>query len=381
MSRRSALLASFGAATTVISRGRNIGGVDFIARAADVVVGTTPPSLGTTAGIADRSPSPRQSSPSSTLEETISGIFAGSSLTVTKTLVKYPLDTATVRLQVPSSSSRYDNNPMELFKDSYNGITAPLLTNIPAGAVFFGVKDSLKPFLNDQFGFLPKWARTSLAVLVAQFPYWVVRNPSEVVKTKQQAGVEGFDEGVAAVDAYKRVFEDARRNLGTNSSTAGTAAMAQALRDGFYVGYWENILYAYPADVIKFVCYDLLLGGRTSKESLTPLEGAAAGAISTGIAQLLTTPLDVVRNRVMAASRTGAKNVDDGDDGRSETTTAPMPSSYADALIRLAREEGLPGLFAGASPRVGKALLSGAIQFATYEETKRDVTNLLFRRE
>ena len=52
-------------------------------------------------------------------------------------------------------------------------------------------------------------------------------------------------------------------------------------------------------------------------------------------------------------------------------------SSYVDKLTTLARDEGLEGLFAGATPRVGKALFAGAIQFATYEETKQSINSFL----
>ena len=92
---------------------------------------------------------------------------------------------------------------------------------------------------------------------------------------------------------------------------------------------------------------------------MPPAQGAAYGAVSTAAAQFITTPLDVVRNRIMAG--------DDEEDS----------SSYADKLTTLARDEGLEGLFAGATPRVGKALLSGAIQFATYEETKQSINRFL----
>ena len=124
-----------------------------------------------------------------------------------------------------------------------------------------------------------------------------------------------------------------------------------------------NIIYAYPADVIKFVCYESLSGGR---KNLPPAQGAMYGAVSTAAAQFITTPLDVVRNRIMA---------DDGDDD--ETAEGAKEGSYLDRLTTLAREEGLEGLFAGATPRVGKALLSGAIQFATYEETKQSINKFL----
>ena len=59
------------------------------------------------------------------------------------------------------------------------------------------------------------------------------------------------------------------------------------------------------------------------------------------------------------------------DDG----TVVPVDESLVNSLRRVGREEGLGGLFAGVSPRIGKALISGAIQFATYEETKRSIRN------
>ena len=278
-----------------------------------------------------------------TIQESISGFVAGGSLTITKTFVKYPLDTATVRLQMPGTDYSI-RDPLRLFDGGYRGVLAPLLWNVPGGAVFFAVKDATKSALRESG--LPRWATTSLAVAAAQCPYWLVRNPSEVVKTRQQAGVDGYGEGVSTWDAFRSVYEEGKANNGTGF-------------DEFYSGYWENILYAYPADVIKFVCYDTITQG---KKNLPPLDGAVAGAVSTAVAQLLTTPLDVVRNRVMAGE---------------EPSTEKSPS-YIGSLVNLAQEEGVAGLFAGASPRVGKAILSGAIQFATYEETKQ-ILNAFFQ--
>lgn len=268
--------------------------------------------------------------PSNALQESISGMVAGASLTVTKTLVKYPLDTATVRLQMPQSDYSI-REPFRLFQGSYRGVLSPLLANIPAGAVFFAVKDACKASLKGNTD-LGRVAVTALAVAAAQVPYWVVRNPSEVVKTRQQANLPGYD--TTPWEAYRQVWKDDK---------------------AFYQGYLENILYAYPADVLKFVCYDQLVGTAT----VSPLEGALAGALATAIAQFFTTPLDVVRNRVM--------------------TSKSASTGYVDSLVALARDEGTAGLLAGWAPRVGKALLSGAIQFATYEETKQMMAQLLQR--
>lgn len=292
---------------------------------------------------------------SKTREETISGFVAGAALSATKTVVKYPLDTATVRLQMTNSQySIYDLGT--LFRGSFRGITTPLLSNIPGGAVFFAVKDATKEFLKSSSGtaYLPRWASTSLAVLAASFPYWAVRNPSEVVKTRQQAGIEGYGEGISALEAFRKVREK-RTDNGSVTNTNWIEDIGK-----FYVGYGENILYAFPADVIKFVAYENLSGGR---KDISPVEGAVYGAGATAIAQFLTTPLDVVRNRAMAR--------------QGEDQERP---SYIETLTTLAEEEGLSGLFAGVSPRVGKAVLSGAIQFATYEETKQAIGSFFQRR-
>mmetsp|Transcript_27692 Transcript_27692/g.52497 ORF Transcript_27692/g.52497 Transcript_27692/m.52497 type:complete len:331 (-) Transcript_27692:279-1271(-) len=183
-----------------------------------------------------------------TFQESISGFVSGSAVSTVKTLVKYPLDTATVRLQMPDTPFTIRNLPA-LFEGSFRGISAPLISNIPAGAIFFAVKDATKSSLK-QSG-LPKWATTSLAVAAALPPYWLIRNPSEVIKTRLQIGAEGYYEGMSTVDA----FEVALSSGGSNNSTiSGLSEL--------YLGYSENILYGFPADIIKFVVYDYLSEGR-----------------------------------------------------------------------------------------------------------------------
>ncbi|KAL9185504.1 hypothetical protein ACHAXT_003281 [Thalassiosira profunda] len=279
------------------------------------------------------------------LQESISGFVSGSAVSTVKTLVKYPLDTATVRLQMPGTPYTIRNLPA-LFAGSFDGIAAPLVSNIPAGAVFFAVKDAAKTSLRESGWGLPKWALTSLAVGAALPPYWLIRNPSEVVKTRLQVGAEGYYEGMSTVDAFKLALAS-----GGNSTSDGVSDL--------YQGYPENVLYGFPADIIKFVAYDYLTGGK-GKKDVSPLDGAMYGAISTAAAQLLTTPLDVLRNRIMA-------------DVSSETEPK---LSYVDRLAKIAKDEGVGELFAGSSPRIAKAMLSGAIQFATYEETKQKMASL-----
>lgn len=202
------------------------------------------------------------------------------------------------------------------------------------------MKDGTKGYLKSATS-LPKWAQTSLAVAVALPPYWFIRNPSEVIKTRLQVGAEGYG-NMSTIDGFK---------LALSKSNSTTDALNE-----LYQGFSENILYGFPADIIKFVAYDYLTGGNGKKvKKVEPLAGAVFGAMATGIAQLLTTPLDVVRNRIMADSM--------------DNLTC-QEANYLDRVAKIAREEGVQELFAGSSPRLAKAVLSGAIQFATYEETK-----------
>jgi Mitochondrial carrier protein len=110
------------------------------------------------------------------LAESLSGSVAGAALTITKTLVKFPLDTATVRLQMPSQEYSIFR-VAELFTDCYRGVWTPLLANIPAGAVFFAVKDAVVQSIdNDDNDSKPSWLTTSVAVAAAQIPYWPRRD-------------------------------------------------------------------------------------------------------------------------------------------------------------------------------------------------------------
>ena len=94
-------------------------------------------------------------------------------------------------------------------------------------------------------------------------------------------------------------------------------------------------------------------------------------------AQLVTTPLDVIRNRLMTGENNKSSSRTTPTNGEESAGDRAVKDNYIQTLITLGKEEGLGGLFAGATPRVAKAFLSGAIQFATYEETKQSISRLL----
>lgn len=79
-------------------------------------------------------------------------------------------------------------------------------------------------------------------------------------------------------------------------------------------------------------------------------ESSICGSLAGGIAAALTTPLDVVKTRLMTSS------------GES--------MGLWNCFLKVAQEEGVSGLFAGCVPRVAFIGLGGAIFFGAYEAAK-----------
>ncbi|KAJ8604466.1 hypothetical protein CTAYLR_000941 [Chrysophaeum taylorii] len=249
-------------------------------------------------------------------KEFISGLAGGAAQRIAKDIVLHPIDTVKTRLQ------RQDSRRLSrrLFLNPYAGVVPPLVVGVPAGALFFGVKDATNAALRPLE--LAPDLEEALVVAVANIPYWLARAPAELLKTRRQL-VEG---GESALDLAKDIVS--RDGL-----------------EGLYVGAFEAYAYALPTDIVKFLVY------RRLKARFRASDKALLGAFASATAQLATTPLDVVKTRAMDA----------------DADYIPIPTR----ALKIAKEEGPAALFAGVTPRLLRAAVSGALQFSTYELTKR----------
>lgn len=93
-------------------------------------------------------------------------------------------------------------------------------------------------------------------------------------------------------------------------------------------------------------------------EPLEPWESSFCGSLAGGIAAGLTTPLDVVKTRLMT---------------QKAGSGAAQYKGLVDCLVRVAREEGTGALFKGIGPRVINIALGGAIFFGAYEAARKVV--------
>lgn len=161
-----------------------------------------------------------------------------------------------------------------------------------------------------------------------------VRNPFEVVKQQMQVGMH-----TSARQAVRDIVK-----------ADGVA--------GLYAGYFSTLLREIPFDALQFVLYEGMKAKFKQwrqKEELamweTSLVGSCAGATSAGI----TTPLDVVKTRLMTQTGVAASE---------------RYAGVWDAMRTIAQKEGLPALFSGARQRIAWIGLGGAIFFGTFEQLK-----------
>jgi len=297
----------------------------------------------------------------------ISGLISGAVSRASKEILLHPIDTIRARQQIPTATTKGKDNSNNnanflLYKDLYDGIVPALVGGIPAGALFFGVKDFSKQQLRSMG--LSKEAATLLSVTIANVPYWLVRNPSEVLKTRQQVQVQGKDGGC-------------KEEMLGGSSTSYEKLQAMVAAEGgsvskvaskLYSSYSSNIAYALPADLVKFLVYEYLLNKKEGQK-VEGFEAALTGAAAGLVAQVITTPLDVARTRIMSRK-------DDVDDGGENGDNLLRQESPITMMNKIVKEEGIEALTKGLAPRSVRAIASGAIQFASYELSQNFIKSM-----
>jgi solute carrier family 25 S-adenosylmethionine transporter 26 len=244
----------------------------------------------------------------------------------------------------------------------YRGLASAMLGSFPGAATFWTVysaaKQALAPLLPEAtHGLLvPAGAATAAELAVS-----AVRNPFEVVKQQLQAGLHARSR-----DAVRAIVR------------------ADGLR-GLYAGWGSTVARDVPFDCVQFVLYEALAralaqhrrreraaaagspraGAGAGGGELAMWENSALGMLSGGVAAAVTTPLDVVKTRLMTqAGRPGGGG--GGGTGRERRYTG-----WLDAMRRIAAEEGPGALLAGVRPRVLWISLGGAVFFGAFEEFRR----------
>ncbi|GAB2279321.1 S-adenosylmethionine carrier 1, chloroplastic/mitochondrial [Dionaea muscipula] len=258
-------------------------------------------------------------------QSVLDGIIAGGVAGVVVETALYPIDTIKTRLQVARGGGQI------LLKGLYSGLAGNLAGVLPASATFVGVyeptKQNLLKLLPENLSAIAHFTAGAVGGVAAS----LIRVPTEVVKQRMQTG---------------------------QFSSAPDAVRLIVAREGFkglYAGYGSFLLRDLPFDAIQFCIYEQLRIGYKSaaKRDLYDAENAIVGAFAGVLTGAVTTPLDVIKTRLMVQG------------------SAKQYKGIAHCVKAIISEEGTLALMKGIGPRVLWIGIGGSIFFGVLESTKK----------
>lgn len=274
-------------------------------------------------------------------------LLAGGVAGTTVDLTLFPLDTLKTRLQ--SSEGFFASGG---FRGIYRGVGSAALGSAPGAAFFFCTYEATKSTLaqarrrtsgdgsgnNNTSSAVDHMLAASLGEVAA----CSVRVPTEVVKQRAQAGQHGG----SSLSSLRAIL--ARR------ADVGLPGVWREL----YRGWGITILREVPFTVIQFPLWEALKsysrGRKTSSGShaggtssdVSAAESALYGSVSGGVAAAVTTPLDVLKTRVMLSTER---------------------QRVWDVVTGILRQHGVRPFFAGIGPRVMWISIGGAVFLGSYQ--------------
>ncbi|GAV68973.1 Mito_carr domain-containing protein [Cephalotus follicularis] len=267
----------------------------------------------------------REGKPFDFLRILFEGVVAGGTAGVVVETILYPIDTIKTRLQAARGGGKI------ILKGLYSGLAGNLVGVLPASAVFVGVyeptKQKLLKVFPENLSAIAHLSAGTLGGLAAS----LIRVPTEVVKQRMQTG-----QFTSAPDAVRLII-------------------SKESFKGLYAGYGSFLLRDLPFDAIQFCIYEQLRIGykAASRRDLNDAENAVIGAFSGALTGAITTPLDVIKTRLMIQG------------------SANQYKGIFDCVQSVVREEGPTALLKGIGPRVLWIGIGGSIFFSVLESTKR----------
>ncbi|KAJ9112108.1 hypothetical protein QFC20_002288 [Naganishia adeliensis] len=253
----------------------------------------------------------------------------------------FPIDTIKTRQQSPQGFWKAGG-----FKGVYRGVGMVGAGSAPGSASFFTTYEFLKQQLPKRFSvFRENPSLNHLAGSTGgEFMACLIRVPTEVVKSRAQISAYGKDVGTFGAAVKLMQIEGLR---------------------GFYRGFGITLARDIPFTAIQFPLYEKLksllsIHYLPNQRKPLPHEAALCGSLAGGFAGGISTPLDVVKTRVMLEAKSAHPSPTDP---ASSGSALSIPSR----MRRIAQEEGVKTLFRGGMARTTWISLGGAIFLGAYE--------------
>ncbi|KAL4796417.1 mitochondrial carrier domain-containing protein [Aspergillus venezuelensis] len=344
----------------------------------------------------------------SALDIWISGAIA----VVTVDFLVYPFDTLKTRIQSPSYSTIYKDaatNKVKknvLFRGLYQGVVSVVLSTIPASGAFFTTYESVKSTLNNAttkssspwLRSIPAPVINGLSSSAGEMVSCFLLTPAEVLKQNAQM----------VNRTSSSPFPSPSSTNGTNSNNTTDQMKKKAKRNvtlqvlsrfrshpwRLWSGYTALVGRNLPFTGLNFPIFEAvkgyLVGRRREKIGYEPAGGhkwegekgigqkgnggeepvyeravltGIAASISGSIASVVTTPIDVVKTRMMLAA-SGEGSSGSPSSGSNKVSKGESVWTVGKQVLR---EEGVKGLFKGGAIRVVWTALSMSIYLSMYE--------------
>lgn len=262
------------------------------------------------------------------LQSLVAGGLAGTSVD----LLFFPVDTVKTRLQSAQGFAKAGG-----FGGIYKGVGSVIVGSAPGAAVFFVTYDTLKQVLPTPPHLAP--INHVLSASIGEVAACLIRVPTEVIKTRTQTSTYG--------PSVTSSWASAKKVMGTDGFA------------GFYRGFFTTVMREIPFTSIQFPLYEFLkyrLSRALRGRQLYSYEAAACGSVAGAVAASLSTPLDVLKTRVMLDLRN------------------PSIERFPSLLTRFKQiytNEGIKALFAGVVPRTLWISAGGAVFLGVYEQAVR----------
>ncbi|KAL6875670.1 hypothetical protein ACP4OV_013183 [Aristida adscensionis] len=258
--------------------------------------------------------------------------LAGGLASALSTSLLHPIDSMKTRVQASTLSfpDLISKLPQIGIRGLYRGSIPAILGQFSSHGLRTGIFEASRLVLINVAPTLPEIQVQSMASFCSTVLGTAVRIPCEVLKQRLQAGI------------FNNVGE----------AIVGT--MRQDGPMGFFRGTGATLCREVPFYVAGMTLYAEAKKAAQNavNRELEPWETVAVGALSGGLAAVVTTPFDVMKTRMM---------------------TAPpgTPVSMQMIVFSILRNEGPLGLFKGAIPRFFWIAPLGAMNFAGYELAKK----------
>ena len=285
----------------------------------------------------------------------------------------YPLDTVKTRIQSPSYTRLYKHttgitNRPALFRGLYQGVGSIILITIPSSAAFFSTYEALKYALNEYTPpnstlYLPKPAIHALSSAGAELVSCAILTPAEVLKQNAQVLTE--DPSKKGRSTSLEVFKQFRKHP-----------------SGLWRGYTALAARNLPFTGLQFPLFEhlksRLLARRKRQKGDKRVDGvferaritAMSAAVAGSGAAWITTPIDVVKTRIMLAAgedKTMPKMAVAEDHGTSQRVEKASRKSGWEVARGVLRNEGVRGLFRGALLRSVWTAIGSGLYLSCYE--------------